>query len=101
MSNAAQKPWEIGPQSFSDELHRISRAMHIYSLRHHLAMFPRDLLRRRWDKFGDMPNETTDLAFRAYKAGLAPRRRLYKGRPYWPQLKIIEGGKQQKEIVPC
>ena len=80
------------PRTFSDELHRLFCAMKIYNMRYHLAIFPKDLVRSWW-KEGDLPAPTSQLAYLAYKAGFEPRRRLYRGPPHKPQLKIIDGGK--------
>jgi hypothetical protein len=79
------------PQTFRDELLRLHRAMKIYNIRYHLAIFPKDLVRSWWNQAGDMPGPTSGLAYLAYKAGLAPRRRLCKGR-HRPQFRIINGG---------
>jgi hypothetical protein len=51
-------------------------------------------VRSWWNQAGDMPEPTSGLAYLAYKAGLAPRRRLCKGR-HWRQLRIIEGGRSE------
>jgi hypothetical protein len=82
------------PQTFNDELNCLHRAMKIYNIRYHLAIFPKDLVRSWWNQAGDMPEPTSGLAYLAYKAGLAPRRRLCKGR-HWRQLRIIEGGRSE------
>jgi hypothetical protein len=79
------------PQTFRDELLRLQRTMKIYNTRYHLAIFPKDLVRSWWDHAGDMPEPTSGLAYLAYKAGVAPRRRLCKGRQ-WRQFRIINGG---------
>lgn len=84
---------DAGPQSFRDELDALFRVMKIYNLRHHLAMFPRDLVREWFDEGGDMRQPTSRLVYIAWKRGVAPRRRLYKGPPHRPQLKVISGEK--------
>lgn len=66
------------PQTFHDELARVARGMKIYNMRYHLSMFPRELVRSWWDRHGDLPEPTSMLAYLAYKAGMAPRRRLSK-----------------------
>jgi hypothetical protein len=88
---------DAGPQSFRDDLDARFRAMKIYNLRNHLAIFPRDLVREWWDEGGDMPEPTSRLAYIAWKRDVAPRRRLHKGplyRSHKPRLKIIDGGKR-------
>jgi hypothetical protein len=87
-----------GPSSFvealDEEYRRLRNKMMTYIFRYHLSKYPTDLVHFWWTKEGGMPWPTSQLAFKAYKAGKKPGQ-LFKGPPQRPKLKVIEGGKRQ------
>lgn len=86
----------VEPSSFVEALDlecwRIRDRMRRFLLRYHLSKYPKDLLRLWWDRDRCMPWPTSQLAFKAYKAG-EKSGYLYKGPPHRAQLKVINGGK--------
>jgi hypothetical protein len=81
-------------EALEQEYLRIRNKMKTYIIRYHLSKYPKDLLRFWWTNEGGMPWPTSQLAFKAYKAGKKPGH-LFKGPPQRPKLKVIEGGKRQ------
>jgi hypothetical protein len=82
----------IAPETFHDELRRFRRSLAIYNMRHHLAHYPRDLVRHWWRVERGLPTPSSGIAYHAWKTGLRPGH-LYQGPPHWPpQLRVIEGG---------
>jgi hypothetical protein len=84
----------IHRDSFRGELAHFGRAMKRYALRWHLARFPIGLL-REWMSADSKTLfwPTSDAAYADWKAGLPPSRRLFRGKPQRPQLRIVAGGK--------
>ena len=80
------------------EYTRTRNRLMIYMLRYHLARYPVDLLRYWFRREGGMPNPTMQRAFESYRAGEKPGP-LYKGPPWKPQLRIIEGGRGQQNAA--
>lgn len=76
---------------FHAEIHRFTRSLAIYCYRHALHYYPGELLKHWIRNEGCIPPAVSHRAYCAYKAGIVPRRRLYKGPPHRPQLKIIHG----------
>jgi hypothetical protein len=79
------------PESFVDEIWRFKRPLIIYNMRWHLARFPRDLIDHWWNECGGLPWPTSNVAYRAWKAGERPGK-LYRGALWKPALRVIEGG---------
>ena len=84
-----------GPSDFHEALGqeylRIRNRMMRYLFRYHLSKYPADLIRYWWTREGCLPWLTSQPAFKAYQRGEKPGP-LYKGPPWWPQLKVIQGG---------
>ena len=80
-----------GPHTFLEELYRYRDVLHRYNFRYHLARYPKDLVAYWWRKENILPQPSSKLALKSFKAG-EPAGRLYRG-PLWkPQLRVIQGG---------
>jgi hypothetical protein len=85
------------PECFCDEIQAFTRKLKRFNMRWHLSVYPKDIIRFWWDVEGDLPSLTSRHAFDEYKAGAAPRRKLYEGPLYFPrpssrQLSVVGGG---------